>query len=268
MNPNKSETNRFNKGKIYKIIDMINNFYYIGSTTSTLARRLYEHKQNITRIQSRKVYNYFNEIGFDNIKIILIKEVNVDNRNQLLKAENDIIEECLKDEKCLNSIRSWTGLNTNDMKEYRKLYNEKFKDEISSVNKKYKQKYYETYKDEILNEHKTYYQNNRDKVLENKKIYNNQNKEKILEYKAIYNVNNKTKIKEKLKQYYEENKDKLDENNLKYYYQNKEKINQFRKEKVQCICGCLIRKDGMKEHQITKKHKTFIQNQQQESEAI
>ena len=164
MNPNKSEKNRYNNGKIYKIIDMINDFYYIGSTTSTLARRLYEHKQNITRIQSRKVYNYFNEIGFDNIKIILIKEVNVENRNQLLKAENDIIEECLKDEKCLNSRRSWTQISTlaNDRDEYSKLYYEHYKNEILETIKKYK----------ILN---------RDTINQKKKVYRSNNKEKISE---------------------------------------------------------------------------------------
>ena len=249
MNPNKSETNRYNNGKIYKIIDMINDFYYIGSTTSTLARRLYEHKQNITRIQSRKVYNYFNEIGFDNIKIILIKEVNVDNKNQLLKAENDIIEECLKDEKCLNSIRSWTGILRSNNDEYYKLY-------------------YQKYKDEVSERHKKYNKENKQHINENKKQYYENKKEQILEQKKIYYMNNKDKLIKKHQTYYEENKEISIKAHRIYYDKNKETISQYKSEKIQCTCGCFIRRDGMKEHQITKKHKTFIQNQQQESEAI
>ena len=70
-----SEKNRYNNTKIYKLVDKINQFYYIGSTTDLLCKRLYQHKISSNRNQEQKVYKYFNSIGWDNAKIILIEEL-------------------------------------------------------------------------------------------------------------------------------------------------------------------------------------------------
>lgn len=71
---------------------------------------------------------------------------------------------------------------------------------------------------------KEHYEYNKEQILKTQKQYNNVNKEKILDYKKEYREANKEQILEK------------------------------RKEKVICDhCGCEIRKDGLKEHQKTKK---------------
>ena len=53
--------------------------FYIGSTTSELKTRLKKHKckSNENIAKSRKVYVYFKTIGWENVRIILIKEIHI-----------------------------------------------------------------------------------------------------------------------------------------------------------------------------------------------
>jgi len=89
---------------------------------------------------------------------------------------------------------------------------------------------------------KEYYQDNRDKMLE-------QNKE--------YYHNNREKIAEREKKYYQDNREKMLEQKKEYYQNNKDLINEKAKEKITCnICGCDVRKYGLKLHQQTKKCKS------------
>ena len=122
-----SEKNRYNNTKIYKLVDKINQFYYIGSTTDLLCKRLYQHKISSNRKQEQKVYKYFNSIGWDNAKIILIEELCLKNRNEQMREENRHIEMYIKDEKCLNSIRSFQS------EEAQKEYKEKLEQRKSEI---------------------------------------------------------------------------------------------------------------------------------------
>ena len=68
-------------------------------------------------------------------------------------------------------------------------------------------------------------------------------KEEIKEYHKEYYQQNKEQIKEKKKQYLKD-----------YYQENKEKLLEKRKEKITCdVCGAIVRIDGIREHQRTKK---------------
>jgi len=40
--------NRYEKGQIYKVVDIGYNMCYIGSTCQSLSKRFYKHKENIT----------------------------------------------------------------------------------------------------------------------------------------------------------------------------------------------------------------------------
>ena len=50
-------------------------------------------------------------------KNILIQELYLDNKDELLRAENDAIVAHIHDEKCLNSNKAWNGINTIDENE-------------------------------------------------------------------------------------------------------------------------------------------------------
>ena len=43
-NRNKSEYNGYNNSKVYKLINSVDDTFYIGSTTSSLSKRLCDHK--------------------------------------------------------------------------------------------------------------------------------------------------------------------------------------------------------------------------------
>ena len=115
----KTEMNRYNNSKIYMLRDEINACFYIGSTCNSLSKRLSQHKYDIKKKPTIGVYNYFSAIGADNIKIILMEEHYLDNKEQLLREEDRVIQMYRNDEKCLNQQRAFVGLNK---QEYNKLY--------------------------------------------------------------------------------------------------------------------------------------------------
>ena len=153
--------NRYNNTKIYKMYDPISEYYYIGSTCGTLTKRLYEHKHVAIRQPERKVYKFFNSIGWENVKIVLLEEHFLENKNQQLREENRVIEMYLHDEKCLNCLRPFVPIE--EQKEHQreliKKYYENNKEKCRIMNKKYyeeniescklsRQKYYQEHKEE------------------------------------------------------------------------------------------------------------------------
>jgi hypothetical protein len=172
----------YSESKIYKIIDLTNDNFYIGSTSlKYLSQRLQKHINYFK--ENRKTCKSYDIIKNGNFKIELIENYSCNDIYELRKREGEIIKENKTDNKCLN-VRIETGLkkkeNPNYIKEYLLLTKDKRK------------KYRETNKDKI----KLYRQENKDKI-----------RERYKEYKEL----NKDKIKDRKKEYYEVNKDRLNE---------------------------------------------------------
>ncbi len=91
-------------GRIYKLDG--GGKFYIGSTTTQLSQRFKKHKckSNENTAKSRKVYIYFKEIGWENVQITLIKEINVNNRHEVLIHETYEVKKYIDNPNCLNSI--------------------------------------------------------------------------------------------------------------------------------------------------------------------
>jgi hypothetical protein len=89
------------------------------------------------------------------------------------------------------------------------------------------------------------------------KEYREGNKEEISEYNKKHYENNKEKIKERNKK----NKEKIKERKIKYYEDNKEEILEKMKEKVECECGSVVRKDYLLKHKRTQKHQKWEKTQ-------
>ena len=106
--------NRYSHGKIYKLIDNTTGVFYIGSTAlKRLDHRLRTHiktstKQNKTN-NIYKLYKYCTpeKLRSDCVRTILIQEVNVNSKNDLLKIENSYIETELNNDVCLNTRRAF-----------------------------------------------------------------------------------------------------------------------------------------------------------------
>ena len=54
----------YQNGKIYKLVNDLDDQIYIGSTTQSLAVRKGGHKRDSRRHPNRKVYSYLNSIGW------------------------------------------------------------------------------------------------------------------------------------------------------------------------------------------------------------
>jgi len=144
---------KYNHGKIYKLVDS-SGFYYVGSTCNSLSKRLSEHKATSKRDSNRKVYKQIT--NWNDIIIVLIVEVNVVNKEQLLRAENEYIDR--NDPFCLNSFKAFS---TEDEKQ------------------QYSQQYYIANKDKLQKHQKQYYSENKKEILQRNQKYHNENKDKI-----------------------------------------------------------------------------------------
>ena len=162
----------YTHSKIYKIIDNTNGNIYIGSTTQSLSQRLGAHTREYKRYCNgkSKFLSSFDIIKNMSYEIILIEEVNCNNKEQLHKIEREHIEA----NECIN-LRIPTRT---------------------------KKEYYNANREEIIEKQKEYYKANIEAIKE----YRDVNRDKIKEYSKEYRDANKDTIKEYKKQYYEDSK--------------------------------------------------------------
>ena len=66
------------------------------------------------------MYKHFNIIGWENVDIILYQEHYLENKEQLRRAENDVIMAHINDKYCLNMRKAY--ISEEDLKTYMKNY--------------------------------------------------------------------------------------------------------------------------------------------------
>jgi len=137
----------YKKGKIYKIINDINDEIYVGSTVLTLAQRFGHHKEDSLKYQDRKIYKFVADNGgWSHFKIILIEDYPCDRKEQLLMREQyykETLKATLNDKNCF-------GLDKERMEIYQKQF-------------------YQQHIDELKQQMKQYYTNNKDEIKQYKK---------------------------------------------------------------------------------------------------
>ena len=84
--------NRYANGKVYKLINDVDDEIYIGSTCMPLSKRLYDHKKAAIRYPDRNVYAHLANVGWCNVRIILIETVHAFSREQLIMREQHYID--------------------------------------------------------------------------------------------------------------------------------------------------------------------------------
>ena len=127
----------YSKGNIYRIVCNITGKQYIGSTTSTLSKRLSEHKRCYTHFLKKqgnyKCMTSYKIIEGNNFNIIqIVEEVNCKNKEDLLKKERFYIEkfDCVNKIYPLRTRKEYYINNESDIKEYQKRYKEDNKDKL------------------------------------------------------------------------------------------------------------------------------------------
>ena len=230
--------NKYQRGKIYKIIsNQTNDVYYGSSVEPYLTNRLSRHKSNYKGWLNDKDYymTSFEIIKFDDAKIILVENYQCNTKDELRSREQYYIDNF----DCVNKHKAFIGSNK---EEYRK-------------------KYFKEYNEKNKIKRKAYRDQNKIKYTENHKKYYELNKEKLSEYHKEYVQQNKDKISEHNKEYRKQNKDKIAEYKQQHYEKNKVKLLESKKEKINCVCGSVITVGVKAKHQRTKKHQEFIENQ-------
>jgi len=160
----------YQNGRIYQLTCNITGQKYIGSTTQKLCRRLTGH---VTDYKRGRIMSSGKIIANGNYSIILIEEVDCDNKEQLLKRERFYIESM----DCVNKqipMRTDAEYRCDNIEKY-KLYR------ISN-------------KDKLKQQKQEYYIDNKEKTIQKQKKYNIDNKEKIQDYKKQYYNNKKQEI--------------------------------------------------------------------------
>lgn len=222
--------NKYSRGKIYRLVNNVDDEFYIGSTCETLARRKAGHKKRAELKPERNIYNHFNNIGWDNVCMVLIENYPC-NSIEELKARERYWIEILKP-----SLNKQLPLRS-------------------------KKEYYEKNKDKIKQYMTEYQEQNKDTLRKYKQEYRQQNKEQLSQKAKEWREKNKEHKTQMDKEYREKNKERKTQKDKEYYEKNKDKIKEYRCQKIKCECGCELQKNTLSNHKKTKKHQEWLSNQ-------
>ena len=127
-------------GYIYKIQPTIEHQpdeIYIGSTTKKLNERLYNHKYNYGRYLNGKynnvsVFKLFDKFGLNNIEIVLLQEIDFNDKKQLTDLEGRFIKDNACVNKCImgRTMKEYYNANKDKKIEYQKQYRKDNKNKL------------------------------------------------------------------------------------------------------------------------------------------
>ena len=142
--------NRYEHGKIYKIVDTSYNKCYVGSTCESLSQRMARHRQGYSRYLKETypttitAFLIFDEYGIENCKIELIENYPCNTKEELLQREGHYIQTLV----CVN--KTIVG---------------RSQEEKNQIRKSKRREEYQTNKDNAKGKANEYYHNNREYIL-------------------------------------------------------------------------------------------------------
>jgi hypothetical protein len=219
----------YENGKVYKIVNNVDNKCYVGSTTKQyLSQRLDKHRSGYKRWKNGKTHKtssfvLFDKYGLENCDIILLESVKAKTKDELHARERYYIEQL----DCVNIV----------------------------VPKRTQKEYREQNKEQISLQRKQYYEENKQQIKEYRKTYHKNNKEKLKEYTE----KNKQQITERMRRYRQDNKEQLSKYNKEYMRKNNDKIKQFKNKKCTCICGSTYAHHRHADHKRSQRHQSHQQ---------
>ena len=77
----------YSNGKIYKLVNTVDNNFYIGSTKQSLHERLDNHISTSKSHPHRKVYKHICNIGWNNVRIELVENHPCNTERELVTRE-------------------------------------------------------------------------------------------------------------------------------------------------------------------------------------
>ena len=170
---------RYINSKVYKLVDD-DGYYYYGSSCLPLYKRYFKHKKDSKLESNRKIYTVFTYERFCkcDIKIVLVEEFKLENKEQLLREENKYIHMHIHDPFCLNSQHALSTY-----------------EERKEIKKQQDHAYRETHKEQIRERAKIYNETHKEECVERCRLYRKKNIEILKEYERIRNQNPERKFK-------------------------------------------------------------------------
>ena len=83
----------YSKGKIYKILNYIDDEIYVGSTTETLGQRMAKHRANLKINPHLKLFEHMHKLGVEHFYIELIENYSCNDIYELRAREGFYIRE-------------------------------------------------------------------------------------------------------------------------------------------------------------------------------
>jgi hypothetical protein len=161
----------YKNGKVYKLVCNVTGLVYVGSTTQALSVRKAGHVRDFKdwRHGKRGCITACKIIENGNHNIVLLEEVQCENKEQLHRKEREWIERL----QCVNK-----HIPTRTKAEYRQTNRERIAEK--------RKEHYRANKDMIAEKKKEYYRANKEKIAENMKQYRQANREQIVEKRKQY----------------------------------------------------------------------------------
>ena len=120
----------YSKGKIYKILNTIDDEIYVGSTMEKLSTRLKQHRAATTFWSTQKIHQHMREIGMEKFYIELIENCPCSSKGELLRKEGEWIRKIGTLNKLISgrSKAEYWKENTDKKKEINRTYKNKHSD--------------------------------------------------------------------------------------------------------------------------------------------
>ena len=129
----------YNNGKIYKLVNNVDDKIYVGSTCNLLRVRKNQHKIKSKRDPNRRIYNHLNQVGWENVEIVLIENYECKSKEDLNKRERYWIDELkpnLNIQIPTRTPKEWYEENKEYVMEKTKKYAEEHKENVIKYKKK------------------------------------------------------------------------------------------------------------------------------------
>ena len=143
----KGNMSKYSNGKIYKILNSIDNEVYVGSTIEPLCKRMWKHRFSSKTRSHYMLYQHMSKLGKEHFYIELIENYPCNNKEELEAKEGQWIRQIgtLNDKIAGRSKKQWGIDNHERRMEQAKQYRDAHKEE----RKEYDKKRYEQNKEEI-----------------------------------------------------------------------------------------------------------------------
>jgi len=233
----------YSKGKIYKILNTIDDEIYVGSTVNDLSVRMIKHRSNSKAGCTPLILRHMREIGAQHFYIELIENYPCNSVQELKAKEGEWIRK-------LGTLNKQVAGRTKA---------EWYEDNQEHCRKQWKE-YRDEHKEEIAEMKRDWNQRNIEHVKERRREYVEQHQEQMRKYKRDYYERNKDLVKQRSKVHKCENAEKVRLREKQYRELNKERIRERTGETITCECGGIHTRQHKARHLRTLKHLNYIKD--------